>query len=103
MTRWLTDHHRLVFAKEHGKVEQFVGIIHAADYYAEAPTEMAANDFDGGELLENPAYDQASQGEAVVGRPADARCKPIICHCGCGSVARVDKHRNVEISDELPK
>src|SRR5262245_6407203 len=103
MTRWVTDHHRLVFAKEHGKVEQFVGIIHAADDFANAPTEMAANDFHRGKLLKNPAYDEAGQGEAIVGGAADARCKPVIRHRRCRCIARMNKHRNVEISDELPE
>src|SRR5262252_784409 len=103
MTRRVTDHHRLVFAKEHGKVEQFVGIIHAADDFTNAPTEMAANDFHRGELLKNPAHDQAGQGEAVVGGAADARCKPVICHRWCGGIARMNKHRNVEFGYELPE
>src|SRR5260370_4018852 len=103
MRRWGTDQHRLVFAKEHGKVEQFIGIIHAADDFANSPTEMAANDFHCRELLENPAHDQAGQSEAVVGGAADARCKPIIGHCQRRSIAWMNKHRNVEISDEVPE
>ena len=61
VARRVLDQHRLVGAEERREIEQLIGIVHAADDFADAAAEMAADDLHGRELLENAAHDQPRQ------------------------------------------
>ena len=72
ISRLVLDLHGRIGTQKISLVLQLIGVVHAADDFTDAAAAMGTDELEAREILQDAAHDQPGNGEAEIGRAANA-------------------------------